>query len=324
MPAVDATACLAGPRAARAWAVQRRRDGGRPAVSAAWCGGCCGRWPPTSAASSPPATASGSCRRGPAPPRPTPSAAGGRATVEGVIERVEPRHGLLTRASRGREHVLVANVDQVVFVVSLVEPDLKPHLIDRYLASAEQGGIRPILCLNKADLVDPVDYQPLVGLYSQLGVPTFLTSAATGPGIDRLRQRLHGPGDGVFRPERRGQVVAAERDPAGTGAAGARGERRQPEGPAHDDDGRADPAGLRRLGGGHAGRAAVRAVGRDPGGSGGLFRGISAVRGAVRLPRLHAHARGPLRRQARRCPPLDHAVAVYRAIWGCSRGRRPD
>ena len=97
---------------------------------------------------------------------------------------------MLTRASRGREHVLVANVDQVVIVMSLVEPDLKPHLIDRYLASAEQGGIAPILCLNKADLVDPADYQPLVGLYSQLGIPTLLTSAATGPGIDRLRELL--------------------------------------------------------------------------------------------------------------------------------------
>src|SRR5262249_26833476 len=78
---------------------------------------------------------------------------------EGWIERIEPRHGLLTRASRGREHVLVANVDQVVFVVSLVEPELKPHLIDRYLASAEQGGIRAILCLNKADLIEPAPYQ---------------------------------------------------------------------------------------------------------------------------------------------------------------------
>jgi ribosome biogenesis GTPase len=111
-------------------------------------------------------------------------------TNEGVIERVEPRHGLLTRASRGREHVLVANVDQLVMVMALVEPDLKPHLIDRYLASAAQGGIAPIICLNKADLVDPVPYQPLVGLYSQLGIPTLLTSAATGIGIERLRRRL--------------------------------------------------------------------------------------------------------------------------------------
>jgi ribosome biogenesis GTPase len=95
---------------------------------------------------------------------------------EGLIERVEPRHGLLTRASRGREHVLVANVDQVVIVMSLVEPELKPHLIDRYLVSAEQGGIAPFICLNKADL----------------GIPTLLTSAATGQGIDRLRERLTG------------------------------------------------------------------------------------------------------------------------------------
>lgn len=114
----------------------------------------------------------------------------GLEEAEGFIERVEPRHGILTRASRKREHVLVANVDQVVIVMSLVEPALKPHLIDRYLASAEQGQIHAIICLNKADLIDPVDYQPLVGFYSQLGIPTLLTSAVSGVGIDRLRKLL--------------------------------------------------------------------------------------------------------------------------------------
>ena len=109
---------------------------------------------------------------------------------EGVIERVEPRHGCLTRASRKREHVLVANVDQLVIVMSLVEPEVKPNLIDRYLASAAQGGIAPLLCLNKADLVDLAECQPLVGFYSQLGIPTFLTSAITGMGIDRLHKLL--------------------------------------------------------------------------------------------------------------------------------------
>jgi ribosome biogenesis GTPase len=111
---------------------------------------------------------------------------------EGVIERVEPRHGLLQRASRGREQVIVANVDQLVIVMSLVEPDLKPHLIDRYLVTAEQGGIAPILCLNKVDLVDPAPYQSLIGLYSQLSIPTLLTSATTGAGIERLRHCLRG------------------------------------------------------------------------------------------------------------------------------------
>src|SRR5262249_28735777 len=108
----------------------------------------------------------------------------------GFIEGVEPRHGILTRASRGREHVLVANVDQVVIVVALKEPYLKPHLIDRYLASAEQGEIRPIVCLNKADLIDPTEYQSIIGFYSQLGVPALLTSVRSGLGLERLRRLL--------------------------------------------------------------------------------------------------------------------------------------
>ncbi len=114
------------------------------------------------------------------------------AMAEGLIERVEPRHGILTRASRQREHVLVANVDQALIVVSLMEPELKPHLIDRYLASAEQGGVKPIVCLNKADLVEPAAYLPVVGLYSQLGIPTLLTSAVSGLGIAALKERLRG------------------------------------------------------------------------------------------------------------------------------------
>lgn len=111
---------------------------------------------------------------------------------EGMIEKVEPRRGILTRASRRREHVLVANVDQAVIVISLVEPDLKPHLIDRYLACAALGGLTPIVCLNKADRVDAVEYQPLVGGYGQLGITALLTSATTGVGVDRLRRLLNG------------------------------------------------------------------------------------------------------------------------------------
>jgi len=111
---------------------------------------------------------------------------------EGMIERIEPRHGVLTRASRRREHVLVANVDQLIIVMSLVEPDLKPHLIDRYLAIAQQGELAPILCLNKSDLVEHANLQPLIGAYSQLGIQTLLTSAVTGEGVDRLREMLKG------------------------------------------------------------------------------------------------------------------------------------
>lgn len=112
--------------------------------------------------------------------------------LEGLIERVEPRRGVLTRASRRREHILVANVDQVVIVVSLVEPDLKPHLIDRYLAAAEKGELAPIICLNKSDLTDPTEFQPLIGAYARFGIRTILTSARSGAGVDQLRELLTG------------------------------------------------------------------------------------------------------------------------------------
>ena len=59
---------------------------------------------------------------------------------EGIIERVELRHGVVSRTSRGRQHVLVANVDQLIIVMSAAEPRIKPNLIDRMLVTAEKGG----------------------------------------------------------------------------------------------------------------------------------------------------------------------------------------
>jgi ribosome biogenesis GTPase len=110
----------------------------------------------------------------------------------GVIQRVEPRHGVLSRTSRGRQHVLVANVDQVVIVASAAEPHLKPNLVDRLIVTAEKNGIRPIICINKIDLIDPADLQPLIGVLSQLGYDVFPASVKTGLAIDRLRRAMLG------------------------------------------------------------------------------------------------------------------------------------
>ena len=109
---------------------------------------------------------------------------------EGVIERVEPRRGVLSRGSYGREHIIAANVDQVVIVASVEDPPLKPHLIDRLLISAEKGGVHAIICINKCDLTDPVLLQPLAGLYGRLGYEVLLTSAATDAGVARLQSLL--------------------------------------------------------------------------------------------------------------------------------------
>jgi ribosome biogenesis GTPase / thiamine phosphate phosphatase len=110
----------------------------------------------------------------------------------GMIERIEPRHGVLSRASRGKQHVLVVNVDLLLVIASAAQPALKPNLIDRFLVAAEKGGIRPLICINKVDLVHPADLQPLVGVYGQMGYDVHLVSATEGWGMERLRRRMRG------------------------------------------------------------------------------------------------------------------------------------
>jgi ribosome biogenesis GTPase len=109
---------------------------------------------------------------------------------EGMIERVEPRTGTIARTSKQRKHVIVANVDQVLIVASAEQPALKPNLIDRLILTAEQSGVRPVICINKIDLVDPAELQPLVGVYAQMGYKVLLLSVASGFGLDRLRRLL--------------------------------------------------------------------------------------------------------------------------------------
>lgn len=116
---------------------------------------------------------------------------------EGIIERVEPRHGVLSRSSRRRQHVLVTNVDQLLIVGSAAEPYLKPNLIDRFLVTAEKNKIRPLVVINKVDLVDRAILMPTVGVFAQMGYRVLLVSARTGFGINRLRRAVAGKASAI-------------------------------------------------------------------------------------------------------------------------------
>ena len=111
---------------------------------------------------------------------------------QAVIVRVEPRKNQISRTSRGRQQIIVSNIDLVLIVTSAAEPILKPNLVDRYLVSAEKAGIQPIIVINKIDLIDPADVQPLIAIWSQMGYPVLLTSAETGFGIERLCELVRG------------------------------------------------------------------------------------------------------------------------------------
>lgn len=109
---------------------------------------------------------------------------------QAVIEKVLPRYGVLSRGHNNREHILAANVDQAMIVVSAAEPALKPALIDRFLLSCEKGGVRPLICINKADLAGDGELEPILLRYRQLGYETRMSSAKEGWGLEPLRQEL--------------------------------------------------------------------------------------------------------------------------------------
>ncbi|MBQ3388865.1 MAG: ribosome small subunit-dependent GTPase A [Thermoguttaceae bacterium] len=111
---------------------------------------------------------------------------------EGIIERIEPRFGSLSRTSRGRKHVIVTNVDQAFIVASAAEPSIKPNLIDRLLVTCGRAGITPVILINKFDLADPLELLPLIGVYAQMGYKVIPTSVKTGYGIARVRKLLAG------------------------------------------------------------------------------------------------------------------------------------
>jgi ribosome biogenesis GTPase / thiamine phosphate phosphatase len=117
--------------------------------------------------------------------------------MEGVIVGVLPRRTKLSRRIQsgpqdidGREDVVAANIDHVVVVASAHDPPLRPGLIDRYLVAAGKGGLDPIICINKIDLADPQEIEPVVDMYKRLSYPVILACAKSGRGIDELGQRL--------------------------------------------------------------------------------------------------------------------------------------
>lgn len=113
----------------------------------------------------------------------------------GVIVAQLPRHSELCRPdSRGQLKPVAANVDQIVIVFAPL-PEPHANLIDRYLIAAEHAGIRPLLLLNKADLIDEqnsVFLDNLLNTYRQLDYSLLEVSAHDGTAMDQLADRLDG------------------------------------------------------------------------------------------------------------------------------------
>ena len=128
---------------------------------------------------------------------------------EAIIEEVLPRETILTRAAsfKGLEqHPIVANADQMLIVASILQPEVKWGLVDRMIIAAQSGKLKPIVCLNKIDLLtdraagertstkgdseDVENYKQVLEHYESLDVKTLETSVIQSKGLNELREIL--------------------------------------------------------------------------------------------------------------------------------------
>ena len=114
------------------------------------------------------------------------------------ITEIEDRKNYIIRRASNlskQSHIIAANVDACMLVVTVNYPETSTTFIDRFLASAEAYRVPVNLVFNKVDLYseDELRYlDGLVNLYTHIGYPCYQISAANGEGVDALKEDLQG------------------------------------------------------------------------------------------------------------------------------------
>ncbi len=104
----------------------------------------------------------------------------------GVIENIVERKNYISRPS-------VANIDQIVIVSALKEPDLNLAQLNRYIALAKYHNITPVLCFNKSDLKWEKELKhKILSIYEPLGYEVVFTSATEHKGLKDFEKLLKG------------------------------------------------------------------------------------------------------------------------------------
>ena len=102
-----------------------------------------------------------------------------------IIESILERKSLLKRPS-------IANVDQVVLVFSLKEPDFSYFLAFKYLTYANYNEIPAIIILSKSDKSDDKEASEITKIFNKLNIPVYITSSKTNQGIAEVKELLKG------------------------------------------------------------------------------------------------------------------------------------
>jgi ribosome biogenesis GTPase / thiamine phosphate phosphatase len=114
----------------------------------------------------------------------------------GLITSISDRKNYIIRRSQNlskQSHIIAANIDQAVLVVTLYFPVTTTTFIDRYLASAEAYRIPVLIVFNKTDRLNKeqlIERNFLIDVYTKIGYQCISTSAQTLDGIEYLKEAL--------------------------------------------------------------------------------------------------------------------------------------
>lgn len=116
----------------------------------------------------------------------------------GLISSVYDRKNYIVRRSPNlskQSHIIAANIDQAVLMVTIILPETTTTFIDRYLASAEAYNIPVLLVFNKIDCYNDIQKEKLssmVDIYREIGYKCILTSLEQKVGIEELNESIKG------------------------------------------------------------------------------------------------------------------------------------
>jgi ribosome biogenesis GTPase len=112
---------------------------------------------------------------------------------QGIVVSLLPRDTVLSRPDySGRDKPLAANITQLIIVLA-PKPVPTGYLTDQYLVAAELIGVKALITLNKADLLDAAawqNFQQLFSHYQDIGYPLVSVSARQEHGLEPLMERL--------------------------------------------------------------------------------------------------------------------------------------
>jgi ribosome biogenesis GTPase / thiamine phosphate phosphatase len=117
---------------------------------------------------------------------------------DGLIKKIYPRRNYVARQSPRRKHdlhLLAANIDQAVLILTIVHPTIKPGFIDRFLLMTERFELPVTLVFNKVDLCEDDDLARLLELrevYEKIGYTVLATSVTEQRGLEAFRTALEG------------------------------------------------------------------------------------------------------------------------------------